>query len=165
MASMAPSMASTIDQNSSRLIKRSSHGPMASYASTMVSVPEEKPGFMESIMGATHGGYHRYDPNAHLPATAEAPHSQTGGVMQSLMGMGGSLPASLMGSHASMTSMVGPSENKSPNRTPMGSMNGKMQAPESNPMASLMSTMGFGNVAPDTRAAAVPFTNHRGMST
>lgn len=169
-SSMA-SMASTIDHNGSRFDHRSSFDQRApSFMQTIDhnssriappghSIPEESPGFMASLMAApTHPQQH-CDPNGHFSsqATDYAPYrqQQQGGVMASLMaGMGGSVPTSLMGSHngsmASMTSMVGGSENKSPNRTPMGSMSGKMAESASNPMSSFMSSMGFAGTAPST---------------
>jgi len=145
------SMASTIDQNSSRLDKRHAGYPMGTMAST---IPEEGPAYMSSMMSARGTGQ-PYDPNVHLHptmATDPAPHlqPQPEGFMASLMGMGGSLPASMMGStNGSMISMV---ENKSPNRTPMGSMTGKGPAPPSNPMASFMSSMGFPPMDQEPRA-------------
>lgn len=159
MASMAPSMASTIDQNSSRLERRPmgrfGGGGMQSMAST---IPEERPGFMESFMSTSNNlnsqQQQQYHPNVYMPQamTDPAPHVEhQGGVMASLMGMGGSIMGSQNGSMASMTSMVAPNENVSPNRTPNGSMNGKVQAPVANPMSSFMSSMGF-TTEPDSKA-------------
>lgn len=159
MASMAPSMASTIDHNSSRLERQpmGRSGGMGNMQSMASTIPEERPGFMESFMGTSAASHHQqqqqhhqqqqYHPNVYMPQammTNPQPHGEhQGGVMASLMGMGGSIMGSQSGSMASMTSMVAPNENVSPNRTPNGSMNGKVQAPSANPMSSFMSSMGF----------------------
>jgi len=193
MASMAPSMASTIDQNASRLDPRQPMHPMGSMMQTidqnasrldphqptypmgsmmgsMMSVPEERPSFMSSMMGGQ-GTTPHYDPNVHMPTMAQTmpPADPQAGIMASLMGMGGSLPPSMMGSQngsmTSMTSMAYGGENTSPNRTPMGSMNGKMQPSmqphAQNPMSSFMSSMGF-NMEPESKAATMPATMRRG---
>merc|ERR1740117_43131 len=153
------------------------------------SIPEDKPhvSFMASMMGnmnQTQGPPpQQCDPNVHTPAMTPAAQ---GGVMASLMHMtGGSVPASLMGSqNGSMSSMVGYGENSSPNRTPMASLNGKLQAPPANgqipmqsyasgdtrhnPMQSIMSSMvgGFSSyMEPESKAASVPATQRRAART
>jgi len=177
MGSMAPSMASTVDQNSSRLDRRPNYGhPMGgmqtsipeerpgfmstimSGPSPMVSAQQERPGFMSTIMS---GPSPMVSAQQHHPSHTPCaqPQAQQGGVLTSLMSIGGSLPASLMGSaNGSMTSMVSYGENKSPNRTPLGSMNGKVKGPDySNPMSSFMSSMGFTvESAPEPRPATMP---------
>lgn len=180
----AGSMMCTIDQNCSRL-DPSRHGtpigstmgnqsgyPMGSMMGNIASsIPEDKPhpSFMASMMGnmnQTQGPPpQKYDPNVHMPAMAPAPQD---GVMARLMGMtGGSVPASLMGSqNGSMSSMVGYGENSSPNRTPMASLNGKLQAPPANPMQSIMCSMGFSSyMEPESKAASVPATQRRAVRT
>lgn len=167
------SMASTIDQNSSRLMKRPASHPMGSMASTTIHEEEEQPGLFSSMMGSFnmgpapqqshtnvmssmppppprpqgHGqgqGYShghaapRGNSQGHAaPRGNSAGHSghagQQGGLMSTMM-------ASNNGSMASCPSMVAYTENTSPNRTPMGSTNGKVQA---HPMAGFMNSMGF----------------------
>jgi len=161
--------------------------PMGSMMGSMASsIPEDKPhpSLMASMMGnmtQTQGPPpEHYDPNVHMPPAAPAAQ---GGVMASLFHMtGGSVPASLMGSqNGSMSSMVGYGENSSPNRTPMASLNGKLQAPANgqipmqsyangdigqNPMQSIMSSMGFGSyMEPESKAASVPSTQRRAVRT
>jgi len=167
----APAHMQTLDHNSSRIAP-----PGARYTGgNSFRIPEESPGFMASFMGsATQPQQHRLPTgqsfnNFSSQATDYGQHGQhgeqqQGGVMASLMaGMGGSVPASLMGSQngsmASMTSMVGTvpngqsfrCENTSPNRTPMGSFgHGKMTEPASNPMSSFMNSFNFAGTAPST---------------
>jgi len=148
------SIATTIDQNGSLLQQR------AAESAYVHSAAEERPGFMSTLMGSA-VVQRPYDPNVHAPQSTadmlprgQSHYEQPQGVMASIMGMGGSLPASIMGSTngsmMSMTSMVDNrcssmvlEENRSPNRTPMGSMNGKAQSPAMNPMSSFMNSIGM----------------------
>lgn len=162
MASMAPSMASTIDHNSSRLERAHMGrvGGMGNMQSVASTIPEERPGFMSSITGSSsQQQQQKYHPNVYMPQammTNPQPHDEhQGGVMASLMGMGGSIMGSQSGSMASMTSMAAPNENVSPNRTPNGSTNGKTQAPAANPMSSFMSSMGF-TAVPESHVSQTP---------
>lgn len=191
-ASSMGSFASTIDQNGSRFASR----PDPHHMHTAVTaVPEESPGLFASFMGTpTHPQQHynpeassngfmksfmetqpqNYDPNVHRPLSMDsAPQSQAGsfpsqqgGLMASLMGMGGSVPASLMGSTtgsaASMTSMVDRGENRSPNRTPMSSISGKPMVttvPEPETTPGFMSTLVFG-APPQTKVGNVTASRH-----
>jgi hypothetical protein len=160
------SMASTIDQNSSRFERRPSMNPMGSMCST---IAEERPAYMNSVM-ASSAARTDYNPNVHMPPSQSFPaqtsfHEQQGGVMASIMGMGGGLTGSMMESRSgsvmgsangSMTSMVAPSENRSPNMTPMGSM--KAAEPASNPMASFMSSIGIMPASAASMPAMKPHT-------
>merc|ERR1719453_1437101 len=104
------SMASTIDQNSSRLMKRPAYQPMGSAAS---SIPE--------------GGQQEFKSMIDYGQ----PSGQPSALMSTLLGMVGgssSTAASAMGSqNGSLVSAASMVENTSPNRTPMSSANGKPQ--------------------------------------
>lgn len=162
------SMASTVDQNSSMLQQRATN-PMESTRNSEA----DRPGFMSTIMSPAAPAHSpemhnvREDPfmsragNVGSLGAGAPAYGEPEGIMASIMGMGGSLPASMMGSNngsvASMTSMVDYSENRSPNRTPTGSMNGKAQP---SAMSSIMSSIGF-SMEPDTKAGTVPVLHAR----